>query len=75
MNPDDETDIELEKPNGLRQKILKPIKFFFWPVRYILNKYKSFINKVQNKNNKEKEKSATPESDGENPVDKNKVKL
>jgi len=72
MNPDDETEIELDKPNGIRQKILRPIKFFFWPVRYILNKCKSFMNKVQNKNNKDK--SATPESDGEKPVDKNKTK-
>lgn len=73
MNPDDETEIELEKPNGLRQKIVRPIKYFFWPMRYVFNKYKNFMNKVLNKYNKRKEKSATLESDGQKPLDKNKT--
>ncbi|XP_060853467.1 uncharacterized protein LOC132931606 [Rhopalosiphum padi] len=69
MDPDDETATESEKSNGLRKKLLRPIKFIFLPLRLLWGKFKDLKNRVQQKNNKESK------SDGEKPIDKNKKKV
>ncbi|XP_026806554.1 uncharacterized protein LOC113549446 [Rhopalosiphum maidis] len=68
MDPDN-SEMESEKPNGLRQKFFRPIRFIFWPVRFLWGKFKNLKNKLQQNNNME------TEFDVEKPIDKNRKKV